>query len=329
MNIARKGKILKMSAKAKKNKKKKRSQAPIALVYFIALCVCLVTVGGTVLMLFKNNNFMNFGNAESTAYEGYTSNDCKTVLFARVNSKNVLHDLVIYRLDPTKDKLFIVPLTAYTYDTASGKDLKQALEAGGMPGLTQAVESCYGISIDRYMTVSNSAFQNFCDQLGGYTYTAPEDLYYLSGDKDTDANDVALKAGSTQNLMGKQIRLIMTYPVFSEGRQGNIKFMASALETMLKSAFALPDSTKGELDIWYNILKKKADTNFEEEDYTQMKGIVTDMLDRATAPVIALTPTGTWSEDEKQFIPAQGFKDELAEQFTPAVVANSSSSENK
>ncbi|MBR1751462.1 MAG: LCP family protein [Ruminococcus sp.] len=317
-----------MSTGAKKKKKKKRSQAPIALVYFLALCVCLVVVGGTVLTLFRNNNILNFGAAESGSYEGYTSKDCTTMLFARVNAKNVLHDLVIYRLDPTKDKLYIVPITSYTYDETTGMTLKQALENGGMPKLTETVERCYNIDIDRYMTVSNAAFQNFCDQLGGYTYTAPEDLYYLAEDSDNDSNDVAIKSGSTQTLMGKQIRLVMTYPVFKEGRQGNIKFMASALETMLKNAFALPDSTKGNLDIFYNILKKKSDTDFEAEEYTKMKSVLSDMLDRNVSPVIAYTPTGTWSDDEKQFFVASAFKDELAEQFTPAVVAKSDSSES-
>ena len=97
-----------MSKKTTK-KKKKRSQAPIALVYFAALCVCLVVVGAMVITVFQRFDILSLGKNDSQEYEGYTSDDCTTILFARINSKNVLHDMLVYRLDPTKDKIFLVP----------------------------------------------------------------------------------------------------------------------------------------------------------------------------------------------------------------------------
>ena len=310
-----------MFKKTTKKNKKKRSQAPIALVYFAALCACLVVVGAMVLTVFQRYDILSLGKHDSNDYEGYTSNDCTTILFARINSKNVLHDLLVYRLDPTKDKLYLVPVTPYMYDESTGKTLKQTLDGGDMANLSAAVSRCLGVDIDYYMTVSNGSFDNICDQLGGYTYTAAEDLYYLSGDMDTEKNDVTIKKGSTQNLMGRQIRLVMTYPVFSEGRQGNVKFMATAFETMVANAFAMPDSTKGNLDVIYNLAKKKSDTSFTEDDYRKMKVVLTDMLERGVSPAMALTPSGTWNEDESQFTVAQSFIDELQKQFTPEVMA--------
>ena len=313
-----------MSKKTTKSKKK-RSQAPIALVYFMALCLCLVVVGGMVLTLFQRYNILSLGKSDSGSYEGYTSNDCTTILFARINSNNALHEMLIYRLDPTKDKLYLVPVTPYMYDESTGKTLKQTLDGGDMQLLSDSVSRCLGIDIDYYMTISNSSFDNICDQLGGYTYTASEDLYYLSGDMDTEKNDVTIKKGSTQNLMGRQIRLVMTYPVFSEGKQGNMKFMAAAMETMIANAFAMPDSTKGNLDVFYNLAKKKSDTNFTDDNYNRMKAIIVDMLSRGVSPAMSLTPTGTWNSDESRFNADASFCDELQNQFTPAVMAKKDS----
>ena len=320
------GKIYKMS---KKRNKKKRSQAPIALVYFAALCVCLVVVGGMVLTLFQRYDILSLGKSDSEAYEGYTSDDCTTILFARINSKNVLHDMLLYRLDPTKDKIFLMPVTPYMLDQSTGYTLKQTLESGGMQTLTDSVSRCLGVDIDYYMTISNGSFDNICDQFGGYTYTALEDLYYLSGDMDSEKNDVTIKKGSTQTLMGRQIRLVMTYPVFSEGKQGNMKFMAAAFETMVAEAFALPDSTKGNLDVFYNLAKKKSDTTFTDENYNVMKGILVDMLARGVSPAVSLTPTGTWNADETQFIVNEAFCEELQNQFTPAVMAKKKDDSSK
>ena len=308
--------------KKQTKKKKKRSQAPIALVYFAALCLCLVVVGGMVLTLFQKYDILSMGKNDSEAYEGYTSNDCDTILFARINSKNVLHDMLIYRLDPTKDKIFLVPVTPYTVDETTGKTLKQTLEDGGNMGqLTDSVSRIFGVDIDYYMTISNGAFDNVCDQFGGYTYTASEDLYYLSGDADSEKNDVTIKKGSTQNLMGRQIRLIMTYPVFSEGKQGNIKFMAAAMQSMFANAFAMPDVTKGNLDVYYNLAKKKSDTSFTDDDFSVMKTVLSDMLSRGVTPAMSLTPTGSWNVDESQFVVDASFCEELQNQFTPAVMA--------
>ena len=309
-----------MSKKTTK-KKKKRSQAPIALVYFAALCACLVFVGALVISVFQKFDILSFGKNDSETYEGYTSDDCTTILFARINSKNVLHDMLVYRLDPTKDKIYIVPVTPYMLDETTGKTLKQTLDGGDMHQLAAAVGRCLGVEIPYYMTVSNGSFDSICDQFGGYTYTAQEDLYYLSGDKDTEKNDVTIKKGSTLNLMGRQIRLVMTYPVFSEGRQGNVRFMASAFETMIASAFALPDSTKGDIDIIYNFAKKKSDTNYTDDDFRKMKTVLIEMLGRGVSPAMSLTPTGTWNDDESQFVVDQSFKDELEKQFTPEVMA--------
>ena len=319
-----------MSKKTTK-KKKKRSQAPIALVYFAALCLCLVVVGAMVITVFQRFDILSLGKNDSQEYEGYTSDDCTTILFARINSKNVLHDMLVYRLDPTKDKIFLVPVTPYMVDPSTGKTLKQTLDGGDMQKLTNAVSSSLGVDIDFYMTVSNGSFDSICDQFGGYTYTAAEDLYYLSGDKDTEKNDVTIQKGSTLNLMGRQIRLVMTYPVFAEGRQGNVRFMASAFETMIANAFALPDSTKGDLDVIYNLAKKKSDTNFTADDYRKMKAVLVEMLGRGVSPAMSLTPSGTWNEDESQFVVDESFKDELAKQFTPEVMAKkkTDSSENR
>ena len=172
-------------AQTKAHKKKRRSQAPIALVYFITMIIFLFVIG--MLALYALREFGVIGNDDSNSDEGIKSPVYNT-LFARVNSKGVLADATVIRVAPDAKKIIIMPVSAFT--VSGSQTMREIHEEGGMVKLEAAVADTFGITIDNYVSLTNDAFENAADIVGGITYTPDEELYYLS--QDNDENDIAV-----------------------------------------------------------------------------------------------------------------------------------------
>ena len=180
-------------AQTKAHKKKRRSQAPIALVYFITMIIFLFVIG--MLALYALREFGVIGNDDSDSDAGIKSPVYNT-LFARVNSKGVLADATVIRVAPDAKKIIIMPVSAFT--VSGSQTMREIHEEGGMVKLEAAVADTFGITIDNYVSLTNDAFENAADIVGGITYTPDEELYYLS--QDNDENDIAIPSGDLTNL---------------------------------------------------------------------------------------------------------------------------------
>ena len=271
-------------------KKKRRSQAPIALVYFITMIIFLFVIG--MLAFFALKQFGVIGNDDSNTDSGIKSPVYNT-LFARVNSKGVLADAAVIRVAPDAKKIIVMPVSAFT--VSGSQTMREIHETGGMVKLEAAVADTFGITIDNYVSLTNDAFENAADIVGGITYTPEEELYYLS--QDNDENDIAIPSGELTNLSGHQIRLICQYPVFSEGRNGNMKFLGTAVTMLLNNAFQQANITKDNLDNFYNIFTANSDTDWTNAQLKEEKTYLKDMLDQNLTPAEALVPEGEWTDD--------------------------------
>lgn len=281
-----------MSTTRAVKKKKKKSQAPIALVYFVTMIIFLLIIGALALFMLKQFNII--GGDDSNTDGGVKSPTYNT-LFARVNSKGVLADAAVIRVAPDAKKIVVIPVSAFTVSGDGGKTLREIHESGGMLKLESAVSETFGISIDNYVSITNDAFENAVDIVGGITYTFDEDLYYLS--QDNDENDIVIPQGELSTLSGHQIRLICQYPVFKEGRGGNTKFLGSALVQIINNAFQQANITKDNLDNFYSIFTENSDTNWTKDDFKELKIYLKSMLDQNLTPAEALTPEGEWTDD--------------------------------
>lgn len=277
-------------AQTKAHKKKRRSQAPIALVYFITMIIFLFVIG--MLALYALREFGVIGNDDSNSDAGLKSPVYNT-LFARVNSKGVLADATVIRVAPDAKKIIIMPVSAFT--VSGSQTMREIHEEGGMVKLEAAVADTFGITIDNYVSLTNDAFENAADIVGGITYTPDEELYYLS--QDNDENDIAIPSGDLTNLSGHQIRLICQYPVFKEGRNGNMKFLGTAVTMLINNAFQQTNITKDNLDNFYNIFTANSDTDWTSAQYKEEKLYLKDMLDQNLTPAEALVPEGEWTDD--------------------------------
>ncbi len=298
---------------AAKKKKKRRSQAPVALVYFVTVIIFMALLAMLAVYLLKQFNVIGQDKDKEEA----VTTPVFTELFARVNSKGVLSDMAVMRISPDEQNILIIPISSMTLSTKEpGKNMRDVYSETGMPGVKSAVQDTFGIAIDNYATLTNEAFERVADVFGGITYTAPEELYYLS--QDNDENDISIVKGELVNLSGRQIRLLTQYPVFSNGKQGNNEFLGVALESLLNNAFQVSNITLDNLDNIYEIITANSDTDITTDNYKLMKSYLKQMLSAGLTPAEALCPQGTWGEDGNFEVSAD-FKAQLRERVSQDV----------
>ncbi|WP_294486103.1 LCP family protein [uncultured Ruminococcus sp.] len=292
---------------AAKRKRKKRSQAPVALVYVVTVLIFMALISMLSIYLLKTFHIINDKKEEEPVVTVQTFND----LFARVNSKGVLSDMTLIRIDPTDNSVLVVPISALTLNSANRVTMRETFAQAGMAGVKEAVEGTLGMKIDNYATLSNDAFERVCDIYGGITYMATEELYYIS--KDNDENDITIMKGEMSTLSGRQIRLLTQYPVFSKGKQGNNEFLGEAMESLINNMFLHSNITSDNLDNLYNIVTTNSDTDMNVEDFKLQKSYIKDMLSEGIVPAEKLVPEGVWADKDENFTISEDFITKLKE----------------
>ena len=292
---------------AAKRKRKKRSQAPVALVYVVTVLIFMALISMLSIYLLKTFHIIDDKKEEEPVVTVQTFND----LFARVNSKGVLSDMTLIRIDPTDNSVLVVPISALTLNSANKVTMRETFAQAGMAGVKEAVEGTLGMKIDNYATLSNDAFERVCDIYGGITYMATEELYYIS--KDNDENDITIMKGEMSTLSGRQIRLLTQYPVFSKGKQGNNEFLGEAMESLINNMFLHSNITSDNLDNLYNIITTNSDTDMNIDDFKLQKSYIKDMLSEGIVPAEKLVPEGVWADKDENFTISEDFITKLKE----------------
>lgn len=288
--------------------KKKRSQAPVALVYVITLLVFMAVFGYIAYRLIKQ---MDSWRSDDSVAETETDPSFN-LLFARIEKTGVLRDAAVLRFSPEEEKVFVLPLSAYTVNSASGKTFSEVYEAGGARQLEKSVESVFGIKIDHYLTVNRAGFETVADIIGGIVYTPEEDLYKLA---EKDADDISYQAGKAVDMSGHMVTQILGENVFSDGYKANLDFLGTVLEQLVNNAFQQTNFTKSSLENMFMQLTGGGDTNYTKNEFAENKATLNEMLDkRLNKPAVLMVPDGEWREDNK-FLPASTFVNELKEVF--------------
>jgi len=291
---------------ASARKKKKRSQAPVALVYFATMLLFLAVFALIASFLIERL----IPTEETTESTVETAAPSYNTLYARINSKGVLCDAALVRISLEQKRIIVTPISPYTVsETDNVSTLREVYANGGIKQFQKATAETFGVTVDYYISIDNEAFDSMSDILGGIVYTPEEELYYLS--LDSDDNDVSYPAGVAASIDGKQIRLILQYPVFSEGSGGNMKFLGEVLYQFVNNAFQQVNITKNNLDNMYSVITSNSDTNYSSSDFKLHKSYITEMLDGTLEPAEKCVPEGEWTDD-KHFKLSDDFKTELA-----------------
>ena len=135
-------------------KRKKRSQAPVALVYVVTVLVFMALISMISVYLLKTFNIIGKEEEEDAVVSVHTFND----LFARVNSKGVLSEMTLIRIDPTDNSILVVPIPALTLNSQNKVTMRDTYADAGMAGVKEAVEGTLGMKVDNYATLTNESF---------------------------------------------------------------------------------------------------------------------------------------------------------------------------
>lgn len=290
-------------------KKKPRSQAPVALVYFLTLLLALSLAGGVSYYLLKKYEIFkpqtNDSDKDSTRSVG--------ILFARVNDQGDFQDLCVIRINPFNKEITIVPQSDLT-KCADGLNYREAFNNGGVSLLKNKVaENLGGIPIEYYATVTNSSFEQIADFMGAMSYTAQQELYYISQESSKD--DISLQRGDLVTLTGRQIVNLASLDLFNNKKQGNLEFLSQAIEQVINNGFRQASVTKDNLYNLYEIMITSSDTNITKDVFNELRRYLEQMLDERVIPAKSLLPQGTWNDDYTAFTMSNDYKTLVTEVF--------------
>lgn len=290
-------------------KKKRRSQAPVALVYFLTLLLALSLAGGISYYLLNKYEVFK----PTTDNSKTDSTRTVSVLFARVSDQGDFQDLCVMRIDPFYKEIILVPQSNLT-KCANGQTYREVLNNGGMTLLKNKVaENLGGIQIDYYATVSNSSFEQIADFMGAMSYTAPQELYYISQENSKD--DISLQKGDLVTLSGRQIINLASLDIFNNKKQGNLEFLSSALEQIINNGFRQASATRDNLYNLYEILIAGSDTNITKDVFNEVRRYFEAMLDERAIPAKSLEPQGSWNSDYTAFTMSSDYVSQVAQSF--------------
>lgn len=290
-------------------KKKRRSQAPVALVYFLTLLLALSLAGGISYYLLNKYEVFK----PTTDNSKTDSTRSMSILFARISDQGDFQDLCVMRIDPFVKEITIVPQSDLT-KCANGQTYREVLASGGMSLLKNKVsENLGGIPIEYYATVSNSSFEQIADFMGAMSYTAPQELYYISQENSKD--DISLQKGDLVTLSGRQIINLASLDIFNNKKQGNIEFLSNALEQIINNGFRQASATKDNLYNLYEILIAGSDTNITKDVFNEVRRYFEAMLDERVIPAKSLEPQGSWNDDYTAFTMSNDYISQVAELF--------------
>ena len=177
----------------KEKRKRKKTYATFIIAF---LCFSLVLAAVSFLILLKKYNF-KLGNivdrkttatTEETSTEGetylnnYSGN--ATVLALCENSNNGLGFFGVLNFNMDEKQISVMSFdndTTVNFDGKSGT-FSEIYSTGGALGLSQAVEKCYGIKIDRFIDVTETSFKRVISYLGDAEIYSDEKINYKGGD---------------------------------------------------------------------------------------------------------------------------------------------------
>lgn len=280
--------------------KKRKRQFPVAIAYFLTLIVglCIFGIAGKFII----DKFVTTDTGDKVVSDGLgipTAEDRYTMLYIQVDDFNEMNHALLVRMLPDQCSIKIVPIShkllANEYEDDPLSSLESIYINKGVNGVKNALENILGLSIDHYMTVTNSAFDNIVDYIGGVTIAPDEDLYYndpQTGEQLYGKKDVMMTLDNTYT------RQYINYPNFSDGAKENIEVMHDIMPRFINEMFLQADNLTNNMDTFFNVIYNSSDTNITKNEYLKSKKGITYMILNGDMPCESLKPTGEWLNDE-------------------------------
>ncbi len=275
--------------------KKQNSGVKVALVYAVALAVFLAVFGVVGFLAVKN--FVPGAQAEESQAEEnigttYSEDDSSTILYTVANSQNKLLSIVFAKFMPSSQKIVIIPLSPYT--KCGESTLLDIYQQSGINAMTEQTGSMLGVTIDKYMTMSDSTFSEVINLMGNSMIPLLEDFEMY--DKATD-NYIQYKKDDKISVDGDTAVALISNEEFIGGHSTNMKLSGEIAAAAANTFFSHTEYARNNIDLVFKKQYTGADTNMSTEEYNKMKNAIVYVIENSASPAYSLTPTGGWNDD--------------------------------
>ncbi|MBO5859926.1 MAG: LCP family protein [Clostridia bacterium] len=226
---------------------KKRSDRGNTRKFWLALItgVLIILVASTTMILKSNDFDINsaFGfeketevTQETTEVQPVTFEAERTFLIWCADSRREnIHFLSLVKVSLPKCKVTVCSIDPKTTLSENGSAASIYLKSGES-ALVSALETTYGINIDRYISATETDFKSFVNYFGGIKITIPEQINY----RNEEMSLVLIKGN--QSLKGDTLFKYMLY-LNSLGYEGKLR-QSGAISEMLGNIFSPGNQNK-------------------------------------------------------------------------------------
>ena len=307
---------------------KRPSQTPVFLVYAVTMLISLVVFGFAALVLL--DVFVTQPKLEreaaadrsDSADEEYVEPDYsaarETILFIGAEGTDI-NAMSLIRVLPDEPAIKIVPVSPYTWTQVSGTEgtVASLFNAGAMSYLKQGVENALGVTVDKYIKISNEGWKKIVESLGGTdSYTFPQELYYRN--EETGEITSFAQGPATRILYGDDIRKIMIYPLYENGSSTRQQVVGELSVALINSACR--NNSKAvisNIQSIFNTIYNNSDTDITSKSFGEIREAYEHLIGSSSSPATYRLPSGSW-DSRGYFIAGESCGAELAEYFETA-----------
>jgi hypothetical protein len=275
--------------------KKRPKGGKIAIPFLITTLVALILIGVPALYYYNKITSRNEeiqGTNDSGEYVPKAKDSGNIFFVLDFNDDTLVNTFLVLRTDPSTRTFTLVPFLNSTVVQYNGKTstIDEFYTSGGIESAKSAIESTFGITLNKYIKLDDISFQKICDIFGGASYNVPSGLR-------------GFNAGE-QYLSSEQIQNIITHYAFADEEQ-RVYYAGGILTAMINQT--LGERIAGNIDNNFNsVMNLVSDTDITSIDFTAVRQIIVYVFEDDKYTAQFKNPMGEWadglyqlSDDEK------------------------------
>lgn len=298
---------------------RKKTKMPLGKLYLYTILATIVIVGAAAYVILKVTVFKNHTAAEknfiapfTVQFEG-TQTDSQNILFIG-EADGKLSALSLVRIDAVEKEILCVPIPAESVVQVNTKikTLKEFYQQDDLKTMMTGIEVLLNTPVQRYCVLNREKFNSIINIVGGVQFPVPDDLYY----ENPETGEITSFSSKNTDavLSGDDIRKIMTYPLYRNGKEYNTSVsgtLTALIINTLSEKSAIDDNVISDV---FAVIISSEKTNITAEDYAISKNAFHYILSDVYHPATYLISRGDW-ESAERFNYAADFSACLLEYF--------------
>jgi len=264
---------------------KKPKGGKIAIPFLVTTLIALIIIGIPALYYYNRITSRNedIQNTNDNSEYAPKPEDSKNIFFVLdFNDDTLVNTFIVLRTDPVTRTFTLVPFLNSTVVQYNGttSTIDEFYTSGGVESAKSAIESTFGITLNKYIKLDDTSFQKICDIFGGASYNVP------SGLKGFNPGE--------QYLSSEQIQNIITHYAFADEEQ-RVYYAGGILTAMINQT--LGERIAGSLDTNFNsVMNLVKDTDITSMDFTAVREIIIYMFGEDKYSAQFKNPMGEWAD---------------------------------